>query len=143
MAILKVQGHEVLVDDEDLPTVQQYSWYICRGYVRSSACSLHRLLVDCPAGYEVDHRNRNKLDNRRCNLRVATVAENRRNKSHSKNNTSGFKGVSWDKEHELWEAHIKVNGKKRKIGRFPTKEIAACAYIRKAIELHGAFFTTG
>ena len=61
-----------------------------------------------------DHADRNPLNNRRSNLRLATEFENAQNKSKSKCNTSGFTGVSWDKESNKWAAYIKINKKEVK-----------------------------
>ena len=86
-----------------------------------------------------DHINGDGLDNRKQNLRTCTHTENMRNRGKSKNNTSGFKGVSWHKRGKTWDAKIAHNKKLMHIGSFKDKEVAAKAYDRKAIELHGKF----
>lgn len=88
---------------------------------------------------ELDHRNCIRDDDRIENLRAATQSQNNGNKARQKNNTSGFKGVSFDKSRSLWEAQITTNGKKRKIGRFPTKEDAGLAYQAAAQAAFGEF----
>jgi len=60
---------------------------------------------------EIDHINNNKLDNRLLNLRWATRKEQNDNRKIQKNNTSGFKGVYYDKHCQKWEARLMVNGK--------------------------------
>jgi len=85
----------------------------------------------------VDHINGNVLDNRKCNLRLCTRAENARNVKKSKSNTSGYIGVS--KESTKWLACVTLDGKVYRAGRFEDKVEAARARDRKAIELHGEF----
>ena len=85
----------------------------------------------------VDHINGNVLDNRRCNLRLCTRAENARNVKKSKSNTSGYVGVT--KEGRKWLATVRLNHKTYRLGRFEDKVEAARARDRKAIELHGEF----
>ena len=92
-----------------------------------------------PKGMATDHINGDGLDNRKQNLRICTHAENLRNRRLGKNNTSGYKGVSWHKLHKLWYAHISHNKKLMSLGYFKDKEEAAKAYDRKAIELFGEF----
>jgi hypothetical protein len=83
----------------------------------------------------VDHINNIRDDNRIENLRWASINENNQNKSMSKYNTSGFKGVFFDKTKNKWRAEIGFNGKSIKIGRFDTKEEANNARVKKAKEL--------
>ena len=59
--------------------------------------TLQDLILPPPVGYRVDHINRDSLDNQDFNLRLATCSQNQANREVNKNNTSGFKGVSWDK----------------------------------------------
>jgi hypothetical protein len=73
----------------------------------------------------LDHINGVKDDNRIANLRLATTAQNNMNRRKGKNNKSGFIGVYWDKKAERWIATIGVGGKKRTLGRFVRKEVAA------------------
>lgn len=86
---------------------------------------LHRLLMNPPDDMVVDHINRNPLDNRRINLRVCTVAENNRNLSIRKNNTSGIMGVYYRKNRGYWVAQKYYKGKWTVKGGFKTKEEAA------------------
>jgi hypothetical protein len=86
---------------------------------------------------EIDHINLNPDDNRLENLRPATHAQNHRNRTKQRNNTSGFKGVSKDKN--KWCAQIKLNGRKIFIGTFPTKEEAASAYDAEASRIFGQY----
>lgn len=77
-----------------------------------------------------DHVNRNPLDNRRANLRQATDGQNAQNRTLSPLNTSGFTGVSWDKQHNKWVSYIKLNKKMKKLGRFSDKEDAIKARLQ-------------
>lgn len=88
---------------------------------------------------EIDHKNTDRSDNRWDNLRPATGAENSRNRRTPSNNTSGFKGVFWQKREKRWHAVIDLNGKRVVLGRFLTVEEAHAAYARAAQEHYGEF----
>ena len=92
-----------------------------------------------PKGMVIDHINHNGLDNRRENLRICTNAENQRNRGKQKNNTSGYKGVDWRKDHKKWRARINKDNKTIHIGYYNIIEEAARAYDAKAKELHGKY----
>lgn len=103
---------------------------------------LHREIMQAPDGVQVDHINGNPLDNRRVNLRFATPSENARNRGRASNNTSGFKGVNWNKKHGKWLASIMVDGKRLFLGGFTVAEDAARAYDKAARKYHGEFART-
>jgi hypothetical protein len=92
---------------------------------------------------EIDHANRVRSDNRFCNLREATSAQNKHNASLRSNNTSGMKGVSYCKDRGKYVAQICVDGMHKNLGRFPTPEEAAAKYRAAADRLHGEFAHTG
>jgi len=104
----------------------------------------HRLAFLLSHGHlpdELDHINGDPSDNRIENLRPATRSENNRNTGKNSKNTSGKKGVSWDKQREKWQANARdSNGKKKHLGRFTTVEAAYVAYNDFAIKLHGEFY---
>ena len=78
---------------------------------------------------QIDHINRNKKDNRFVNLRAATHSENMHNQPKPKNNTSGFKGVAYHKQHKKWHASIRINNVLKHLGDFFTPEEAGAAYL--------------
>jgi len=88
---------------------------------------------------EIDHIDTDSLNNRWDNLRLATTQQNGANRGPQKNNSSGFKGVCWNKANKAWRATTRYNGVKIQIGDFKTPEAAYAAYCAKFIELHGEF----
>ena len=87
----------------------------------------------------IDHIDVNGLNNRIDNLRLATTAENTRNSRLSRRNTSGFKGVTYDRWRCRWKSAIKVIGKSRHLGYFDTPEAAHAAYRAAAKNHFGEF----
>lgn len=92
---------------------------------------------------QVDHINGIRNDNRICNLRACNHAENQRNVLRQKNNTSGFKGVSWHKGHRKWSAGICINGKRRHLGYFESREECHLEYVKAALANYGDFTNDG
>ena len=141
------QGKIATIDAMDLFLVEGISWYFNRGYARGNiyinggqkCIKLHRLIMSAPDGMEVDHINLDKLDNRRCNLRLATAAQNQRNRPAYSTNTSGYKGVMWHKGANKWRARIVCGGKKHSLGLYESKELAYEAYCNAAKQMHGEF----
>jgi len=103
---------------------------------------MHDVVKPPPYGFEVDHENRDRLDNQEDNLRYATRQQQCMNSSLSSKSTSGLKGVCFDKSRGKWVATIKKDGCAHNLGRFPTALEAAQAYDRKAVELFGEFAAT-
>ena len=104
---------------------------------RSSAHRLAWLYVygRHPNG-EIDHINRVRDDNRLCNLREVTRSQNQQNTLLQSNNTSGFKGVSWSKKVNRWQAHIYIKGSHKYLGYYDSAEDANAAYVKAASEIH-------
>lgn len=88
---------------------------------------------------EVDHVDTNPLNNRRENLRLATPTQNNANQNRRRDNTSGFKGVSYSKNAKKWMATIQIKGQRKHIGYFATAEQAYEAYCKVAKEYFGEF----
>jgi hypothetical protein len=121
-----------------------YAWHSERDLIgQSSKTGMHRHVLNAPNGMQVDHIDGDTLNNRRSNLRLATHTQNQQNKRRYKNNTSGFKGVYWDKQCLKWKALIAVNGKRKLLGLFNTPELAHSAYCAAANEHFGEFARSG
>lgn len=146
------RGYVALVDEADYDLVTGVgSWgvntsssdhvaYAQRGFRGEDGLQhtvqMHRFLT----GWEmVDHRNGNGLDNRRSNLRPATVSQNAMNRRKRVDNTSGYKGVSFRKETKVWRAYVSVLGKRVWLGQYPTATEAAAAYDVAAKLHYGEF----
>jgi hypothetical protein len=146
------QGKVAIVDDDVYESLSCWKWRYSHGYaIRSTPRSLgkrktiwmHREVVKAPEGMQVDHiRTNEKLINTRENLRICTCAQNSCNKNKYKNNTSGYKGVSWHKRGKRWEACICPKSRTIHLGLFDSPEEAARAYDAKARELFGEFAWT-
>lgn len=93
-----------------------------------------------PANLDVDHINRDTLDNRWSNLRVATRSQNMANTALDARNTSGASGVTWDKARNKWRAQLRVNGRKTNLGRFETREQAIAKVEEAARAQWGEFW---
>lgn len=98
-----------------------------------------------PAGWygdgDVDHRNGDGLDNQRRNIRIGSRTQNLGNRGKTLANTSGYKGVTWDKARGKWKMQIKCAGKFIQ-RRFNSKRAAAIAYAHNARKLFGRFART-
>ena len=131
-----------LVDDSDFHRVSEFKWFLDRTYARRTfdGYALHRFIAGNPRlGKETDHRNTYGLDCTRKNLREATHSQNQRNKTKYRNNTSGFKGVYFDKFRGAWKAYIRFRGVLHHIGYFKEPIEAAKAYDAVAKKLFGEF----
>ncbi len=123
------QGKIALVDDDDFERLNECKWhYHDLGYARNGSKGyMHRFINNTPDGFETDHINQNKLDNRKFNLRTVTASVNQTNKPIPKNNTSGVQGVTWDRHRSLWKVHFSRNKKRFNIGNYKTKQEAITA----------------
>lgn len=146
------KGKRAIVDDADYERLSQYSWFFNptgTGYAQRSARKsetgprtvlLHRVVMNASPGYQIDHINRNTLDNRKENLRLCTQAQNMSNSTNGRLSSSGFRGVSYDsrKTKNPWRATVG----KRHVGMYKTAEEAARAYDEAAIKHYGEFANT-
>ena len=142
-------GYSTIVDDDDFERLRDWRWivrrprYKTRTYAYAMCCRngkvihMHRLSAGANEGELVDHINGDTLDNRKCNLRICTHKQNRRNEGLSSDNTSGFKGVT--KAGNRWRAQICVDYQMKYLGQYATREEAAKVYDTAAREHHGEF----
>lgn len=128
-----------MVDLQDLPDVARFNWHLTdTGYAarwyggrppKRKRDRMHRRILCLSHGdsRQGDHRNRNRLDNRRGNLRVVSGApQNQQNLTAHHDGSSSFRGVSWDAPRGRWKAQGKPpGGKNTFIGRFATEAEAA------------------
>ena len=149
------QRKVALVDDEDFELLSRWKWYALRDHatlsfyaVRHTKATegqkmvhMHRVILGLEYGDKRlgDHINRDTLDNRRRNLRIATPAENCWNRGKQSNNKSGFKGVCYYKRSAKWVARIMCAGKVVTLGYFATPEEGHAAYCEAAKKFHGEF----
>lgn len=141
------------VDDEDYERLAKFRWYYHpSGYaVRTvygadwrqkpwKAARMHREVICAPDGISVDHKNGDRLDNRRNNLRLATRQEQARNTAKWRKPTaSRYKGVFWRKNRKRWVASIRWDGKNHELGNFKDEAEAALRYDIAALILFGDF----
>ena len=155
--IVELSGYSVIIDDEDYHYIKDYKYTVnesilkLRGlyyFSRSLYCSgkrvttsLHRDIMGCVNGDTiiVDHINGNTLDCRKQNLRLCNRTENNRNAKIRKDNTSGYKGVCFDKRTSSWRVRISVDRKYIHIGRYKNIEDAYIAYCEASNKYHKEF----
>ena len=140
------RGRFALIDDEDFDKLIRSKWHIHMGYAVKTTSrklgkqmqeSMHRVVMNCPSGMDIDHRDMNPLNNQKSNLRICTRSQNMMNKRVRPESNIGYKGVSrnWNKYH----ARIQKDGKRIDLGSsFDPKECAKL-YDAKAKELFGSF----
>jgi hypothetical protein len=148
------QNQVAIIDDEDFELVSRYRWYAAWSpltksfYARAKTrkpdgrhaiIQMHRIIKGAQKGQQVDHIHHNTLDNRKSELRLCTGSQNQHNKGIQANNTSGYKGVCWNKSHQKWTARIRLNGKQKNLGYYATPEAANSDCITARTTLHGDF----
>jgi len=150
--IFLTQGKVAIVDDDDYKRVSKYKWYANKDLKNYYAKRwspmqngkrriiwMHRFIMSAPEEFEVDHINQDTLDNRKDNLRFTTRSQNARNQMLSSANTSGFKGVRFDKNRRKWRAEIYIHSKRLFLGNYETQDAAVVAYRQAAIKHHGVY----
>lgn len=146
------QDKVTVVDDADFDWLSQwkwfahfnfYNWYAARTVWqldgKSHTVKMHRIIIAAGDGTEIDHIDGDGLNNRRDNLRVVTHQQNMFNRSTTRKNISGFKGVTWHKRDLIWQVNIGCNGKTKYLGSFHDAEEAARVYDAAARKLFGEF----
>jgi hypothetical protein len=143
------RGMFALVDDEDFEYLNQFKWYAHKDSATYYAMRkknrkdvrMHRVILGItePKVFG-DHIDHNGLNNQRSNLRIATPAQNQRNKASRKGSSSKYLGVAnYPKKNKPWGATISSNNKHYHLGHFAKEEDAARAYNEAAIKYHGEF----
>ena len=136
-------GKFAIVDDDDYDLASKIDWrYSKNGYASKSyrkngkvkTIYLHRLINKTPNGIGTDHINRNRLDNRKINLRTANQDLNNFNKGIMKNNTSGKTGVTWHSQVKKWWARINFKGKTISLGCFI--DFSEAVFVREKAEIY-------
>lgn len=133
----KIGDKIVWLDKADENIFYARQWYLSKkGYLRNSGgVMLHKIILRTQPGMQVDHINGNRLDNRRCNLREVTGAQNCQNRRAC--NKTGLKGVH--SRGKKFLACIRIEGKYQYLGIYPTAHEAARVYDKAALEVFGEF----
>lgn len=153
------RGQVALVDDEDFEELNQYAWHAFRGQKAKDYYAMRTIWVNGKSKHEFmhrhilkltdsqikcDHKDGNRLNNQRENLRTATSSQNEANKKKKLACSSTYKGVCWDKRKQKWIAYIrspsgKGRGRRKYLGYFTDEIEAAIAYNRAAEQIFGQF----
>lgn len=129
------------IDIEDVDRVKNIKWGLihsnqpniyCHGIVNNNSITLHRFILNCKINdnLEIDHKDRNPLNNVKSNLRICSHQENKYNNRMQSNNKSGTIGVTFDKSRNKWVAQLHKNGKHIFLGRFKNIEDAIIARLK-------------
>lgn len=148
-------GDMAIIDADKVDLVSDRKWYRLQGSNTKYAVAnerssdrkvvmlyLHRVLMNCPDDLVVDHTNGDGLDNRMCNLRLATPSQNNMNRKVGLNGKTGIRGVHYSEDRGVYYARITVKGKNIFLGTFNTAEEAAHAYADASAKYHGEYGRT-
>ena len=128
-----INDSSALVDKEDYPKVKDYHWRIHKNYAvtkvysnsKSKSLWMHKVIMgNFDKGFDIDHINRNPLDNRKPNLRVVTHYQNKQNLGLNKNNSSGYRNISFDNKTGLYQASFCYKYKRYSVGMYKSLETA-------------------
>lgn len=139
----------VLVDDEDFEKLNKYKWYLhTKGYARrrgtmikgvlSKSIYIHKEILNFPE-LIIDHKDGNKLNCQKSNLRLSTNSQNAANSNKFCKATSKYKGVYWSSRDKVWISEIRINKKRIYLGRSHNEHEAAQLYNNGAIKYFGEY----
>lgn len=151
--LLMKSSEVILVDDEDWERLAKFKWYITdrksiqRFFVIQNKFSFKWKTIAVSLASEImntrdilyDHKDRNPLNFKKDNLRIATYMQNAHNRKKVSNSLSKYKGVGWNLKSKKWCARITFDGKRKFLGYFNSEEDAARAYDNEAKILHKEF----
>ena len=136
---LGIHGVSYTIVDAEFAHLDRHKWSLDHygyavGHVGGKHVKLHQLIIGKKEWHDIDHISRDKLDNRKSNLRHVTHRENTLNTGMFKHNTSGHKGVTWDKSRDKWAAKIQVLGKTINLGRYHDINLAIQARVEAEVK---------
>jgi len=126
----KIEVGRALINVDDIDLIKEFKWYLSKdGYAVSSDkkktlgtsyITMHGIIMNCINGFKItpDHDNKNRLDNRRLNLRLSNRSEQQMNHNKNIRNTSGIIGVNWSNTYSKWLVRISINKVSKNIGLF-------------------------
>ncbi len=126
------QNKYALVDNSDFESLNQHKWFTkkngknfyaqrngsIKSGIKRKIIGMHQQILGEIKGKEIDHKDCNGLNNQRKNLRHSTKIENQRNVKRRVDNTSGLKGISWDRSRKRWFVSVTLNKIQINLGRF-------------------------
>ncbi|MEK6879603.1 MAG: HNH endonuclease [Nanoarchaeota archaeon] len=138
-----------IIDKEDYEKIKSYKWYYNKtgGYIRSQKKEngilkrymIHNIILKPKKNLIIDHIDRNPLNNRKKNLRYATYSQNISNSKIAINNTTGYKGLFFNKKNQKWTASIWLHYTQIFLGSFKDKKDAIKARKEAEIKYFGEF----
>lgn len=141
------QGQVALVDDKDFEWLSQWKWYVMTNYghwyaIRNGdlgSIYMHKEIMKPMTDFVVNHIDGNRLNNQKVNLRLCNLTGKAGMQKEARNNTSGYRGVSWHRKFQCWVAKIGLKNETINLGCFPDPKQAALAYNAAALKHFGEF----
>jgi len=150
------RGQECVIDVEDMNKLRIHQWcsssadnnrFYAATHIRINGKlkqkTMHRVLMGDPKGFPIDHINRDGLDNRRSNLRVASALLNSLNRESDRGATSKYLGVFWETYSGKWRARIHIDGKSKHVGRYKDEREAGICRARAFVSHYGEELNSG